>query len=121
MTEDPARLPPARRLSFQPVMAIGLTGTELIVVIGSGFACLLATILVTVPLFGGLHVSLLSGALAGFAGALVLRSRIIRLRRQAPEGYVQQRLYRLRMQFGSLPGLLAGHGSWDAWREHRDG
>lgn len=121
MAEDLARLPPARRISFQPVMALGLTGTELIVVIGAGFGCLAAVMLVTIPLFGALHVSLLSGALAGLAGALVLRVRITGTSRQAPEGYVLQRLHGLRLQFGSLPDLIAGHGSWDAWRHGRDG
>lgn len=121
MAEDLARLPTARRISFQPIMALGLTGTELIAVIGSGFAGLFAVLLVTLLLFGALHVSLLSGALAGLAGALVLRVRIIHTKRQAPEGYVLQCLHRLRLQYGSLPGLIAGHGSWDAWRHRRDG
>jgi len=116
MAEDLSRLPGARRISFQPVMALGLTGTELIVVIASGFACLLAAMLVAIPLFGAVHVALLSGALAGFAAAFALRVRIVRIKRQAPEGYVVQRLHRLRLELGSVPGLIDGHGPWDAGR-----
>jgi len=119
MAEDLPRLPSARRLSFQPVMALGLTGTELIVVIAFGFGCLFAAGLILVPLGGAVHVSLLSGTLAGFAGAFALRGRIVRIKRQAPEGYVTQQLHRLRLQFGPVPGLIEDHGCWDTWRHRR--
>lgn len=116
MTEELVRLPVARRISFQPIMAVGLTGTELIAVIACGFAVMLAAILITLPVFRALHVSLLSGGLLGFAGAFVLRAEIIRSKRQAPEGYVEQRFLRLRLPFGGVPGLIGQHGTWDPQR-----
>jgi len=121
MTDDTVRLPSARRISFQPVMAIGLTGSELIAVIASGFLGLFAIVLITITLSGALHISLLSGALLGFAGAFMLRSRILLIKRQAPEGYVQQRFLELRAQFTNLPGQIERNAGWDTWRHHQDG
>ena len=65
MADDRVRLPNARRISFQPVMALGLDGTELIAVIASGFLIMAGSLVVTVLVIQVLHFSMLMSAGAG--------------------------------------------------------
>ena len=119
MTDELARLPTARRISFQPTMAVGLTGSELILTITVGFALLIVSLLITLPLFSVPHISLLMGTVFGFAGAIGLRAEMIRSKRQSPEGYVQQRLFKLLHCITPIQGLIDEHGPWDCQRQDR--
>lgn len=118
-TEPPARLPNPRRVTFQPVMAAGLDGTELILTISLGFAAFLVTAGVALPVLGAPHLALLAGGVAGGASGLALRAAIVRARRQRPEGYPLQLALRLRHDLDPVPGLVAGEGLWDPLRHDR--
>ena len=102
-------------------MAAGLTGTELIGVIGAGFGALAVGTAVALPVLGAFHFGLLAGALSGFAAGMVLRVLIVRAKRRRPEGYPLQRALALRHRIAPVGDLVAHHGSWDAMRHDGEG
>lgn len=116
MADQLARLPSARRTSFQPVMVVGLTGSELIMVIAAGFGAMAITVLISWPLLGAFHFCLLAGAGLGFAAALTLRGQIVRSKRQTPEGYALQRMFKLKQQLEGSNRLLDEDAVWDCRR-----
>ena len=117
MADDRVRLPNARRISFQPVMALGLDGTELIAVIASGFLIMAGSLVVAILVIQVLHFSMLMSAGAGFAGAFALRGMLIRTKRETPDGFALQKVQQIRRTIGSeAPGLLNNPGAWDCRR-----
>lgn len=112
------RLPSARLVSFQPEMAAGLNGTELILSIAAGFVALAVVTLVTWPLFGAGHFALLAGSLSGAALGFAMRAFIVVLKRQKPDGYVAQAVLAFRHRLLPHEGIIARDGRWDFYRHH---
>ncbi len=113
------RLPSAFRVSFQPEMAGGLNGTELILVIGGGFGTMVGVSLLAWPILGVGHVALLTGTVAGTTLAFGLRAGIVVLKRQRPDGYVQQVILSARHRWWPQESVIARHGLWDFYRHER--
>lgn len=111
-----SRLPSASRISRQPVMAWGLDGTELIFVIGAGFATTAASALAVGLTSGRLNWGLAAGSLLGAAAGACLRALIVVGKRQKPDGYYRQLLVtQARAVLGAGPGIRRG-GGWDVLR-----
>ncbi len=116
---DP-RLPSTYRISRQPVMAWGLNGTELMIVIATGFAVTILGSLIAGPVFGKLHFGLLAGSLLGGGASLASKALIVVHKRQKPDGYYQQLLKRWqRNTLGAGPGI-GYQGGWDVLRRGED-
>ena len=112
------RLPGARTVTFQPEMAAGLNGTELILAISAGFAALFAVTLLTWPILGAGHFALLAGALSGAVVGYAMRVFIVVLKRQRPEGYVAQVVLAFRHHILPHEHLIARDGHWDFYRHN---
>ena len=112
---DP-RLPSTYRISRQPVMAWGLNGTELMIVIATGFAVTIIGSLIAGPAFGKLHFGLLAGSLLGGGASLASKALIVVHKRQKPDGYCQQLLYRWQRDLTGEGELISHDGVWDHLR-----
>ena len=83
-TEQLSRLPNSLRVSHQPVMVAGLTGSEFLMAIALGFLVFITVSAVTLPILGAFHFSLLAGSIAGVAAGIALRASIVHIKRQKP-------------------------------------
>lgn len=110
------RLPPTYRISRQPVMALGLNGTELIIVVSAGFAVMAAVALLGAILLGRAHYGLLAGVAAGLVTSVVMKTFITTFKRQKPEGYYVQILRRVRARVAGGRGMVLHAGYWDVLR-----
>ncbi|MXY64073.1 MAG: DUF3487 family protein [Gammaproteobacteria bacterium] len=118
-TERLSRLPNSLRVSHQPVMVAGLTGSEFLMAIALGFLMFITVGAVTLPIMGAFHFSLLAGSVAGVAAGIALRSSIVHVKRQKPEGYPLQLVLGARHRIEPIPDLVAVEGRWDPMRHER--
>ena len=118
-TDQLRRLPGSLRVTHQPVMVAGLSGTEFILVISLGFTTFCVACGISYPILGAFHLSLLVGSLAGTVAGMVLRAMIVRAKRQKPEGYPMQVALRLRHGIEPFADLLSEEGPWDPMRHGR--
>ncbi len=117
-TEPQLRLPSSLRISHQPVMVGGLTGTEFLMTITVGFAVFFVTAAFT-SLVIAFHFCILVGSLAGLVSAMLLRGTIVNLKRQQPEGYPVQLFHRIRHRIEPIPDLVSEDGHWEPMRHIR--
>ena len=118
-TEQLSRLPNSLRVSHQPVMVAGLTGSEFLMAIALGFLVFITVSAVTLPILGAFHFSLLAGSIAGVAAGIALRASIVHIKRQKPEGYPLQLVLGVRHRIEPIPDLVAEEGCWDPMRHER--
>ena len=109
-------MPSPLRVSHQPIMVAGLTGSEFLMAISAGFIVFLFICVVSLPVLGAIHFSLLVGSVTGVAAAMGLRASIVRVKRQRPEGYPLQLVHHVRHDIEPIPGLVAAEGLWDPLR-----
>lgn len=114
--EQTNRLPNPLRVSHQPVMVAGLTGSELLMALAIGFVVFIAASACTLVILGAVHFALLAGGILGVAASVGLRGFIVRLKRQRPEGYPLQVVLHARHRIEPIPGLVSVEGHWDPWR-----
>lgn len=118
-TEQLSRLPNSLRVSHQPVMVAGLTGSEFLMAIALGFLVFITVCVFTLPILDAFHFSLLVGSIAGVAAGVALRASIVHIKRQKPEGYPFQLVLVARHRIEPIPGLVAEEGCWDPMRHER--
>lgn len=114
--QETDRLPSTWSISSQPVMVMGLNGTELIIVIVSGFAAMFAGSILGSIVLGRAHQGLLVGSAAGLIVSVVMKMLIQVFKRQKPEGYYKQLLYRVGRDWMGAGGVIGHQGRWDALR-----
>lgn len=109
-------MPNALRVSHQPVMVAGLTGSEFLMCLMTAFAAFAAVCAVSLPFLGAFHFSLLVGSFASVAAGVFLRAAIVRVKRQKPEGYPLQLVIHARHGIEPIPDLVSEEGQWDPVR-----
>lgn len=115
-SEQLPRLPGCLRVSHQPIMFAGLTGSEFFIANGAGFVAFFIVTVIMWPVLGALHFSILIGCIAGVTAGLTLRTIIVRAKRQRPEGYPLQLALRFRHGIEPIPDLVSAEGHWDPIR-----
>ena len=117
-TEPQQRLPSALRVSHQPVMVAGLTGTEFLMTVTAGFGAFFV-LAALASLFLAFHVSILAGSLSGAGAGMLLRGAIVNAKRQKPEGYPVQLVHRFRHRVEPIRELVSEGGRWEPMRHGR--
>ena len=112
-------MPSSLRVSHQPVMVAGLTGSEFIMAISVGMAAFAFVCALSLPILGAFHLSLLAGSVASLAAGYFLRVAVVRVKRQRPEGYPLQFLLHLRHGIEPVRDLVSDEGRWDPMRHGR--
>ncbi len=113
------RLPSTQRISAQPVMALGLNGTELIIVLLVGVASMMIFAVIGTLIMPTVHLAMLLGFFAAFVFGFIARTFITFFKRQKPDGYYQQLLRRVFRDAWGNPALVNHEGHWDAMRHYR--
>ncbi len=116
MAKPQQRLPLTTRVGSQPVMAMGLNGSELMIVIGIGFLSMIIFTIFGFVVLGKFHYGILFGFMAALIVGYVAKLLFVSYKRQTPDGYFQQILYRLQRDTIGNKMLITHKGIWDALR-----
>ncbi len=107
------------RLDFEPVIILGLTKSELLMVTGIAAIVCLPVGLVVGLVFGKWTMGLPMGFLATFVAVMMAGVVLAKVKRQRPAGYYQQQLKIALHDFGFRQSrLIRRDGLW-AVRRHR--
>ncbi len=116
MAKPQQRLPLTTRVGRQPVMAMGLNGSEFMLVIGIGFIAMIVFTILGFVVLGKFHYGMLFGFMAALLVGYITKLLFVAYKRQTPDGYFQQILYRLQRDTTGNKKLITHQGNWDALR-----
>ena len=117
-TDTQQRLPGSLRVSHQPIMVSGMTGSEFLMSLTVGFSAALV-LGAFASLVLAFHMSILAGSLAGVGAGIALRGLIVNSKRQKPDGYPVQLVHRIRHRIEPIPDLVSEDGHWEPVRHGR--
>lgn len=119
MPDPAADLVLPHRLDFEPIIILGLTRTELLIVTVAAVAVCLPTGLVVGVTLGKWTMGLPVGFLAAFVWVVIAGVWLAKVKRQRPPGHYQQQVLIALHELGvGRSALIRSPGLWDV-RRHR--
>ncbi len=112
-SDNRQRLPSTDMVSAQPTIFYGLNNSELNMVLAIGFGLFVIVAIIGSMVSGKIYIGTGLGFAIAISISLVVRKLFIHFKRQKPDGYFQQVIYKYRRDHLGDDLLITHRGPWD--------